>query len=157
MELTQTELEQLWHDKAYGVLTRPAIEIEYNRRSAGQIHWVIFLDLDNIHNLNSQFASDTEDGYSKVDEKVRAAFASVRSTDLLVAGRFKSGDEVVFLIAGDPERFCERLQTSLNEQGLSATMAYTQPLQDFETTIKQAAIQVKRAKKKNLRGRVIRR
>lgn len=152
---TPEEIKSLWSDKAYGIYTRPAIEIIYNRRAADEIHYLILVDLDNIHNLNSQYATAESDGYDIVDGFIRAAFSSVRDTDLFILvapGRYKSGDEVAFLIRGDPVKFCERLQESLNEQGLSATMAWTEPLADFEATAKTAAIKVKKQKQSNQRG-----
>ena len=147
-QLTSSELFKLWHDQAYGIMTRGAIEIEYNRRKNSDVQYVVFIDIDKIHDLNSQYATETSDGYEIVNAMVREAFVLVRSTDLLIgAGRYQSGDECVFLIQGDPDVFCEKLMAALCGQGLSATMAYTEPLDDFEETVKRAAIKVQQAKK----------
>jgi len=157
MNLTQQELEMLWQDKAYGILTRPAIEIVFNRRSDQHFDYVVFIDVDNIHNVNDAHAVDGKNGYEITNALIRHAFEKIRKEDLLVyvnAGRHLSGDEVVFYINGNPEAFCEKLQLALNEVGLSATMAYSVPLETYEETVDVCVVKVQAAKKLNQRGSI---
>lgn len=157
MEITTQEFQMLWYDKSYNVLTRPAIEITFNRRSKS-IDWVVFIDLDNIHNINTAHAVDGKNGYAITDALIRRAFEGViRKEDLFTcthAGRHQSGDEVVFYINGDPDVFCARLQQCLNEVGLSATMSYCQPKETYEETLDECAAKVQAAKKSNQRGSI---
>ena len=114
----EAELKELSQDKAYGGLTRPALEIEHRKRS-DECQYVVFLDLNNVHALNELHGQD------KMDEMIRTAFAiTIRDTDLILFGRWKSGDEVAFLIKGDPQGFMSRLHNDLNTNGLSAMADY---------------------------------
>lgn len=109
--------KRLSHDKAYNVLTRPALEIEFEHRAPAGDVYAVFIDLDGIHELNKLHGS-----YERVDAMIRRAF-KMRSGDLLLSGRWKSGDEVVFIVRSDPTGFIDRLQRSLKKNGLSATCA----------------------------------
>lgn len=161
-DLTQQEFESLWHDKAYGIYTRPALEIMFERRiRQGERSWAVLLDIDGIHNINAQYATSDSDGYAYTDNLLRTAFerVQIRSTDLACMGRYKSGDEIACLlrIQGNPQQFCERLLGELRAQGLSATLVYLEALPTFEETFKQASILLQANKKANNRGSVNRR
>ena len=155
IQLSAEEFAMLWQDKAYNVLTRPALEIQYNRRrSSGEQMWVILLDVDNIHNMNKKFASETSDGYSEVDAIIRIIMDNIRASDpMVVIGRHKSGDELVCLIpiSGDPDKFIERLEKCFADQGMSASMAYSPAIDiSYEDVTKITAItmQMNKAKRK---------
>jgi hypothetical protein len=109
----QDENLLLKQDSAYGILTRPALEIEY--RKLDEDAWLIFIDMDQIHALNEKYES-----YEPVDKMIRRAFQA-RAKDFILAGRWKSGDEIVFIVRTDPDGFIFRLQHSLKKFGLSAT------------------------------------
>jgi hypothetical protein len=111
-------VKHLSHDKAYNILTRPALELEFDQRAPEGDIYAVFIDLDKIHELNKIHGS-----YEKVDKMIRRAF-KMRAGDLLLAGRWKSGDEIVFIVRSDPAGFIARLQRSLAKNGLSATCAF---------------------------------
>lgn len=163
MELTLTpaELDSLLYDRAYGLYTRPALELVYNRRAEQNgLGWAILIDIDNIHNINSQFAEQNgTDGYAETDALLHQAFANVRKTDAVIGGRYKSGDECAFLIGitANPQAFCERLLAELAAVGLSATMVYTQATPSFDQTFKAAGALLQTAKRENNRGTISRR
>lgn len=139
----QAELAELKYDKAFGILTRPAVAIEYRKNVSGG--YVIFLDLDEIHELNDRL------GYAQVDRLIKRAL-KIRSTDLRLAGRWASGDELFFYIQGNPVEFCKRLLTNLSKFGLSGTCAYTKATANIEKTVKKASDRVQQAKRENKRG-----
>lgn len=100
----------------YGILTRAAFELEKRNLEHGQ--YVVFGDVDDMHQLNTQY------GYEEVNTKIRTAL-QVRSNDLLLTGLWFSGDEIVFVISGNPEGFCKRIEQSFSDHGMSITLAHT--------------------------------
>ena len=146
IEELEADNAKMKHESAYGILTRPGLEIEY-RNLQGEMY-AIFIDLDKIHDLN-----DKHNGvYESVDKMIRRAFA-MRHDDLLLAGRWKSGDEIVFIVRADPEGFIGRLQRSLNKNGLSATCS-AEKIEDHDLigAVNKAIQRVYAAKKQNQRG-----
>jgi len=141
----EAQLKELSQDKSYGGLTRPALEIEHRKRS-DECQYVVFIDLNKVHELNAVH------GQEKMDEMIRTAFAmTVRDTDLILFGRWKSGDEVAFLVKGDPQGFIVRLHNDLSTNGLSAMMDYARiENNDLIAAVKIASDKVFAAKK--LRG-----
>lgn len=139
----KTENATLKQDKAFGILTRPGLEIEY-RKLTGDLY-AVFIDLNGIHALNEKFGGE----YETVDAMVRKAF-SMRRDDLVlaIAGKWKSGDEVLFIVKGDPDGFIARLHSDLAANGLSAMAAYAR-IQDNNlfAAVKVAAKQVAAEKK----------
>jgi hypothetical protein len=116
----EREIEILKHDRAFGGLTRPGLELEFERRKREAPDlYAVFIDLDGIHELNKRHGS-----YEYVDSLVRRALV-LRHDDLMYFGRWKSGDEIVFIVRADPEGFIARLDASLAAHGLSATSAAT--------------------------------
>jgi len=110
--------------KPYNVTTRPAIEFEM-RNVEEQARFIVYLDIDDMHNANKIF------GKPAVNGKLKRAL-HVRHTDVLMRALWFSGDEFVIVLRGDPEGFKERLQTSLKNEGLSATMAHMEYSGDLE-------------------------
>lgn len=140
------ELEELKNDHAFGILTRPAFEIEHRKVKAGAA--VIFLDLDHIHGLNEAI------GHEAVNEKIKRAI-NIRSEDLILSGRWYSGDELAFVVKGNAQAVADRLLQSLKENGLSATIAFA-PLGNLKEAIEEAKAKVEKAKRENNRGIIIR-
>jgi hypothetical protein len=99
----------------YGILARAAFEIE--KRKVTNAQYVVFGDIDNMHGLNTQY------GYEVVNEKIRAAL-QIRETDLLSIGLWFSGDEIVFVIRGDAQGFCDRVKESFSAHGMGITLAH---------------------------------
>jgi len=114
----ETENNTLKYDAGFGILTRGGLEIEA-RKLTGDLY-AVFVDLDGIHALNEKLGS-----YEAVDALVRKAF-SMRRDDLVLAisGKWKSGDEVLFIVRADPDGFIARLHSDLAANGLSAMAAY---------------------------------
>lgn len=145
----KTENNTLKHDSAFGILTRGGLEIEA-RKLTGELY-AIFIDLDGIHALNEKLGS-----YEAVDALVRKAF-SMRRADLVlaIAGKWKSGDEVLFIVRGDPDGFIARLHSDLAANDLSAMAAYAKiENNDLFAAVKIAAKQV--AAEKKARGITVR-
>lgn len=140
------ELQELKQDKPFGILTRPGLEIEHRKQAAGT--YVIFMDLDQIHDLNSAIGAEA------VNRKIRRAL-KIRHEDLILSGRWFSGDELAFIVKGDPRGVSERLLQSLNKNGLSATIAFA-PLGDLEKAVNKAKKRVEASKKINARGLILR-
>lgn len=116
-ERLRAENAELRHDQAYGILTQTGLHTEYRKLQESDLY-AIFMDLDGIHALNEKFGD-----YETVDSKVRNAF-NLRNDDLVLAGRWKSGDEILFVVRTNPRKFIRRLQDSLIQNGLSATCSY---------------------------------
>lgn len=141
LERLRAENEFLSRDRAYGGLTRPGVEIEHRKR-AQECQYVVYLDLNKVHTLNHLH------GESQVDRMIRGAFEfHIRERDLVVFGRWKSGDEIVFLISGDPDGFTGRLHENLDQNGLSGISAYAQIIdQDLVGAVDKASEDVRAAK-----------
>ena len=126
----------------YGILTRAAFEIEKRKITGGQ--FVIFGDVDDMHGLNTQY------GYEAVNQKIRAAL-QIRETDLLAMGLWFSGDEIVFILSGDPVGFCKRIKQSFFDQHMGITLAYAKIINgNIDAAIQIAAevVQTQKAERK---------
>jgi GGDEF domain-containing protein len=141
------ELAELKNDKAFGILTRPALEIE-NRKVNNAVA-VVFLDLDGVHGLNDEL------GHDEVNRRIKSAI-HVRCDDLILSGRWYSGDELAFVVKGDPQGVADRLMNGLKRNGLSATIAYAPIQKELEQAVNEAKRKVEAAKKKNTRGIIVR-
>jgi len=100
----------------FGTLTRPALEIEHRKLTGS--HFLVMIDIDKLHELNSQYGS-----LEPVNAMIKRAF-DFRDDDLLLKANYASGDEVVFIVRTDPAGFIDRLAESLAREGLSATMVF---------------------------------
>jgi len=110
-------LDALAHDPSYGCYSRQGLELVAWPRIAKSARWIIFADIDGMHELNAAH------GYTDVDRRIRQAL-KVRSTDIVATGRWFSGDELVWVISnGDPEGMVKRMVAGLAKQGLTATFA----------------------------------
>ena len=86
----EARIDELSWDQPFGMWTRMAF-LQFCRIMPRGTRTVIFIDLDRIHDLNSQL------GYTRVDEMVKKAFdISFRRSDLVA--RWYSGDEIVILL-----------------------------------------------------------
>ncbi len=121
----------------YGILTRAAFELEKRKVTNGQ--FVIFGDVDDMHGMNTQY------GYEAVNQKIREAL-QIRESDLLAMGLWFSGDEIVFVIRGDAEGFCNRVEQSFSNQGMGITLAYAPIFNDIDAAIETAAAVVQERK-----------
>jgi hypothetical protein len=139
-------LEQLARDDAYGCYSRQGLELVAWPRIAAKAKWVIFADIDDMHQLN------TDLGYAEVDRRIREAL-QVRASDVMATGRYFSGDEIVWVISnGDPEGMISRLTKSLAKQNLSALFAFAPVISKKLTeNVASAAARVQEAKQ--ARGR----
>jgi GGDEF domain-containing protein len=99
----------------FNVTTRPGLEFEM-RMVGEEARYVVYLDIDDMHGANKKY------GKPAVNGKLKRAL-HVRHTDVLIRALWFSGDEFIIVLRGDPEGFMERLNTSLKNEGMSATMA----------------------------------
>lgn len=122
---------ELSTDPNYGITTRPAIAMEL-RNLKDTPRFVVFMDIDDCHGANAKY------GYEKVNGKIKRA-CKVRSADVLLRARWFSGDELIFVLKGDPEGFTGRLQTAFKNEGLSITCAHTHYTGDIEADVRLCA------------------
>lgn len=116
IEELRAAIEKLSQDSSYGILNRPALDLEL-RRVEDRVRFVAFLDVDYLHTFNNRY------GHDEANNRIRRAL-QVRSDDLLLSSRWYSGDEIVILLKGDPEKFSERLKSNFIAEGMSITIAY---------------------------------
>lgn len=142
----QLMVAELSTDPSYGITTRSALPFELPRVQSSA-RWVVFIDLDHLHEANAQY------GYPIVDGKIKRA-VHVRSGDCLLRVRWFSGDEIGFVLSGDPEGFCQRLAACLKNEGLSATMAFVPFTHNIEKDIERAGRMVQNAKQNGQRASI---
>jgi len=150
--LSTKTINQYRTDRAYGCYTRNCLELEIWPAVAASVRYVVFADLDQMHKANERY------GYVSVDKRIRTAINTGREMDIAVA-RWYSGDELVFIVpegprSGNPIAFCERIQSRLQKQGLSATFGVVE-IRGYETknpkqAVNRAARLVQKAKKNGL-------
>ena len=110
--------------KPFNVTTRAGLEFDM-RYAGAQARYVVYLDIDDMRVANSQYGKEAVNG------KLKRAL-HVRHTDVLIRALWFSGDEFVIVLKGDGEGFMARLQTSLKNEGMSATMACVEYSGDLE-------------------------
>lgn len=138
IEELKATIEKLSQDSSYGILNRPALDLEL-RRVEDRVRFVAFLDVDYLHSFNSQY------GHEEANNRIRRAL-QVRSDDLLLSGRWYSGDEIVILLSGDPEGFSERLKNNFISEGMSVTIAHVKYTGNLPRDAAEAKSEVDRAK-----------
>jgi hypothetical protein len=156
LERLERENAELKADHAYGGLSPAGLRVEFRNLSENDL-FVVGLDLDGIHDLNNALGS-----YEATDQIIRSAFTDFdfRSDDLIINnlvifGRHKSGDEIAFIIRGNPEGFIHRLYVALEKHGLSGIADFEQiQNRDLQTALVKVFDKVLAAK--NLRGKVSR-
>lgn len=114
IEQLQEQIAQLSMDPVFGMWTRNAF-LQFSHIMPRGLRVVVFLDLDNLHQLNEQY------GYENVNQRIRAIFAiPFRRSDLVA--RWFSGDEIVILFDADEEfalRKIGQLEEAARQQGMS--------------------------------------
>jgi GGDEF domain-containing protein len=82
----------LSNDPAFGILTRPALELALSEQVRFRIMNIYVLDLARIHKLNALY------GYEAVNEKVRRILRRIkRLYPSIIMGRVFSGDELALV------------------------------------------------------------
>ena len=113
LDLRQQVQELSW-DSSFGMWTRGAFLQFCDIMPRGR-RIVVFIDLDQIHDLNEEL------GYTEVDRRVKATFSMpFRRSD--VVARWYSGDEIVILFDADregTERKVAQLEKSAAGQGFT--------------------------------------
>lgn len=110
-------VDYLYFDRSYGILTRGAIELEIRHSKKELLKYLVYLDIDYLHEFNNKV------GHDEANNRIRRAL-HFRSSDLVICGRWYSGDEIVIIIDGDPLAFCARLGESFSREEMSATTAF---------------------------------
>ena len=114
IEDLRQKIEVLSWDDAFGMWTRNAF-IQFCEVMPRGERVVVFLDMDDIHDLNHRH------GYAEVDRRMRSTFSiPFRRSDIVA--RWYSGDEIVILFDSDlsgAERKVSQLETSAGQNGLS--------------------------------------
>jgi GGDEF domain-containing protein len=140
------ELQVALVDPTYGILTRLGGERRWKHlRSKYEAFEVVFLDVDDLHQMNKQL------GYEEVDRRLRSAL-NFRQEDIVMA-RWYSGDEIVAIVPkGDGAGFAQRLLRNLQSQQLSATFGIVPAEPALADAVRRAMEVVAAAKANGQRG-----
>jgi GGDEF domain-containing protein len=143
-----------WND-GYGCYTRQGFEKLIWPSIAEKAKWIIFFDIDHMHDLNEQH------GYEGVNAIIKKSLA-MRESDFM-AGQWFSGDEFIVCITDDdasrdvsnPIEFCMRLSRIFQENGAPSTFAIAPVTSnDLMTNVTPAHQLCQDAKQKNNRGSI---
>lgn len=150
-EMREALVKTVWNE-GFGCFNRQGFEHLVWPQIREEARWIIYFDVDGMHELNEQY------GYDQVNEMIKQVLSIVRSSDYIAGQRF-SGDEFVVVLTEnpdhaplDPEGMVERLVQELARHGMSATFAYDAVVwPDLTRNVKRAAESVARVKK--MRGK----
>jgi GGDEF domain-containing protein len=99
----------------FNILTRPALEEEWEHVRHTPNLAIGFLDIDDLKLKNNEL------GQYETSKRIAEAFALARKDEIF--GRFYSGDEAAIVATADEiVAPCERILNALKERGLSATI-----------------------------------
>jgi len=140
-----------WNDK-FGCYNRQGFEYMKWPEIAAETRFLIYFDIDHLHELNEQYES-----YAPVDTMIKDALSIVRKTDY-VCGQLNSGDEFILAITETKERpapdreSAEGLEARLVEafakHGITATFAIVEVRSlDLSENLEPAIVEVKAAKR----------
>lgn len=94
----EEKIKYLSEDAAFGILTRPALELTMSEANGDAILYII--DFDDIHKMNMNL------GYDKVNTLIRASVADLNQNFArLIIGRVFSGDEIA-IVGSDDYHVC---------------------------------------------------
>jgi GGDEF domain-containing protein len=115
-----SRIEYLSTDTAFGILTRPALELKLSSMSDERIARIFVLDLNDIHRLNNSL------GYGVVNEKITYILSELhRQFPSLIIGRVFSGDEIAIVENGNSYFDIEHSAIPVFEcQGISFKYVY---------------------------------
>lgn len=137
-----------WNHR-FGCYNRQGFEYVKWPEIAAETRFLVFFDLDHLHELNEQYES-----FAPVDAMIKEALSIVRKTDC-ICGQLNSGDEFVIALKETQERresnpagLIHRLVESLAKQGMSATFAVAEVKSlDLMENLAPAIAEVKAAKR----------
>ena len=129
LKLRDQNTELAWND-GYGCYTRQGFEKLIWPTIADNARWIIFFDIDKMHDLNAQH------GYENVNAIIKKSLA-MRGSDFM-AGQWFSGDEFIVCITDDdpkrgeskPIEFCMRLADVFQMNGAPATFVIAPVISD---------------------------
>ena len=90
----EEKIKYLSEDAAFGILTRPSLELTMSEANGNAILYII--DFDDIHKMNMNL------GYDKVNKIIRESLVELNKTfSGLIVGRVFSGDEIAIVNCND--------------------------------------------------------
>ncbi len=104
------KIERLSVDKAFGMLTRNALEEKLNDKN--KMFNCLFIDLCNMSNLNGLL------GYEEVNRIIKEMFTELKESEEIIVGRWFSGDEIV-IIAEDVSCILAKLKVCSRNHNIS--------------------------------------
>lgn len=140
----EQELAQAYHDPAWQINTRQAMERRLTQLTGARA--AIVLDVDRMHDANERF------GHAGVDWRISRIFRSVRQDDTCI-GRWLQGDEVVVICdAAQSGELAIRLLVLFEMYGMSATIAVAVATREG---IAQGIVAIDVAKREGRRGTIL--
>lgn len=131
-------------DASYGCPTRYAVDRRWAHADKSEQRTAVFGDLRGIHAINTEFG-----GYEEVDNRVKHAMQilQLRHEDAIF-GRWKSGDEFIFIIQGnDADGFMRRVEQAFEEARLIIDMGAAEIVDHDLQQAMQVAARIAMAKK----------
>jgi len=124
--------------EAFGCYTRKALTRDLLPSFDARGFAIVYFDIDGLTQLNNAYgkAERKHPAVPHVNERIFAAFAAMRTADVLI-GQWFSGDEFVALVpAADAYGFTLRLQAALRANGITAT--FVLQVYNHSITLRQA-------------------
>jgi hypothetical protein len=150
----QSLVERLAWNHSFGCYTKNGFAFYIWPEIAPRVEWIIYFDLDHLHDLNSKFES-----YAPVDNMIKKVLSILRDTDY-IGGQVNSGDEFIICSKGregersDPEGLKKRIVEELAKFGMSATFSIKKVSSwDLDEALAPAVAEVKRLKAERGIGR----
>lgn len=151
LDLKDSIIENLSIDPSYGILTRPAMHLEI-KKVATQAKYLIFTDIDDLFVVNALLPRKTEEANEKIFRALH-----LRSEDVLLSGRWYSGDELVIILSGNPDAVCNRLKEAFEREQLSITCAWVEYTGNFAEDVLAAKSKVDALKPGTIEEKIIKR
>ncbi len=137
MMTEQETIKRLSIDRAFGILTRNALELEIENRYIKSFD-IIFVDFTNVHTMNEIL------GYEHVNDLFKRFFNELQlAFPAAVIGRWFSGDEIAVVVGRDPEQVLDVMRQIAPKFGLafwSTIVRDQQVLEDARFTVSKRSV-----------------
>lgn len=152
---TKAIIDQLSRHPNYGCYSRQGTEILIWPKVQKRARYLIFADVDFMHDLNKTFGKAEINRRIKKSMKVRAGDISA-----VIPASYSSGDELFWLLLdgprmGDPLQTVKRLARTFEKNGVKATWSIVKvKSKSLSKNIERADALVAEAKRRHRRGSI---